>query len=49
MTALLEYFVNFKAAYYHIIIKDPDTLVEQSPVTSIPIEQTPLCLIVLLK
>ena len=30
---------DFKAAYYH---KDRDTLIEQSPVTSTPIEHTPL-------
>jgi len=32
--------LNFKAAYYHY--KDWDTLIEQSPVKSTPIEQTPL-------
>ena len=33
---------NFKAAYYQIYHKDWDTLIEQSPVTSIPIGHTPL-------
>ena len=31
---------NFKAAYYHY--KDRDTLIEQSLVTSAPMDQTPL-------
>ena len=31
---------NFKAAYYHC--KDQYTLIEQSPVTSTAMEQTPL-------